>query len=249
MNLIGHFACAAALPAAGQLGSVMPDLVTIYDRSLRTPRLLHRLGQMANHEPAAPVVAAGVSFHLTVDRHFHRNTLFTDGYRGIRDSLRQASDTPGLRRMLPAHVLHELFLDHLLLADDPAMAERFYAVVDEHQALIVDSAGLPDQAAAQGLRDFLQRVAHDRFVDDYGDLDGLFYRMNRILARYRQRPLEAAETAAVTDFLEAARPAFAERQRHFVAAMQQPLAASGGPWNGTRQSREHPAARPDERLG
>lgn len=249
MNLIGHFACAAALPMAGQLGSVMPDLVTIYDRSLRAPRLLKRLGEMTAREPAAPGVAAGVSFHLTVDSHFHRDALFTDGYRGIRDTLRQASDTPGLRRMLPAHVLHELFLDHLLLADDPDLAERFYELVEDNQDLIVDSAGLTERQAAQGLREFLQRVAHDRFVDDYGDLDGLYYRMNRILARYRQRPLEPEETAAVTDYLEAARPAFAGRQRHFVAAMQRPLAASGGPWNGTRQSRDFPAPRPDERLG
>lgn len=249
MNLIGHFACAAAQSTAGQLGAVMPDLVTIYDRSLRAPRLLKRLEEMVSQEPTAPAVAAGVSFHLMVDSRFHRDKLFTDGYRGIRDALRQASDTPGLRRMLPAHVLHELFLDHLLLADDPAMAARFYTLVDENQELIVDSAGLTGTQAARGLREFLQRVAHDRFVDDYGDLEGLYYRMNRILARYRQRPLETAEMAAVTDFLEAARPAFAERQRHFVAAMQRPLAASGGPWNGTRQSREHPAARPDERLG
>ncbi len=249
MNLIGHFACAAALPTAGQLGSVMPDLVSIYDRRLRTPRLLARLAEMTAHEPAAATVATGVRFHLAVDSHFHRHPLFTDGYRGIRDTLREASDTPGLRRMLPAHVLHELFLDHLLLTDEPAMAEHFYRLVEEHQELIVDSAGLVEPPAAQGLREYLQRVAHDRFVDDYGDLDGLFYRMNRILTRYRQRALEAEETAAVTDFLEAARPAFAERQRRFVAAMQQPLAASGGPWNGTRQSQESPATRPDDQLG
>ena len=106
MNLIGHFACAADLPEAVQLGSVLPDLLPLYDRRLRVPALMKRMGLRVAVDQDAGDVARGMRFHLQVDSRFHRDPLFTDGYQGIKAALNSASQKPGLRRMLPAHVLH-----------------------------------------------------------------------------------------------------------------------------------------------
>lgn len=217
MNLIGHLACAAELPQAVQLGSVLPDLLPLYDRRLRVPALMKRMGPRFAADIDTEDVVRGVRFHLHVDSRFHRHPLFTDGYQGIKAALNSASQKPGLRRMLPAHVLHEMHLDHLLLQDDSQIAERFYRLIDHNREAILCICGLHPAVESQGVAAFLDRVVNDRFVDDYEHLDGLFYRMGRILSRYRQRPLEREEEHSIRDYMHAEERRIRPKLHAFIA--------------------------------
>jgi hypothetical protein len=200
MNLIGHYTCAAVPSPEVRVGAVLPDLAALYHRKVRPLALARDWQAQSARPPGMEALLAGVDFHHAVDVRFHRAPLFLRTADGIQQALLGASRTPGLKRFLPAHVLCELYLDHLLLERDPGLADAFYRDVAGAQALMgafVERHPLADRA---GFRAFLERIVDDRFVDAYRSHEGILRRMQRILARFGQRPLEPAEQAAVAGF-------------------------------------------------
>jgi hypothetical protein len=220
MNLIGHFACAANAAPSVRLGAVLPDLLTLYGRKVR-PLPLVRLWRKEAAPPAeVHNVIEGIEFHHAVDVRFHRAPLFLENAAALQSRLREASRTPGLKRFLPAHVLTELFLDHLLLREEPGLLDGFTVALDGGRPLLEAFTRLHPRVEAGGFRTFLERVSADRFWEDYGSMAGIYYRMNRILRRFAQRPLEPVEERALTAcFAERAEGA-AQSLRAFVAAMR-----------------------------
>jgi hypothetical protein len=197
MNLIGHFACTPTPAAPVRLGSVLPDLLGLYRRPVRAHALLKLWAGETERLPGSDGLMAGMRFHHTVDAHFHRAPLFVELAGAIAAALRQASDAPGLRRFLPAHVLSELYLDHLLLRRRPALERAFYETLTEGRSLLTAFVARHPRADGASFGAFLARIERERFVADYHTHAGLFSRMNRILARYAQRPLLAPETEAL----------------------------------------------------
>lgn len=222
MNLVGHYACASGPSAEVRLGAVVPDLASIHRRKVRALPLAKawREDGAAARVPGMEALLEGVAFHLTVDRHFHRAPLFRELERALQDALLGASSEPGLKRFLPAHVLAELFLDQLLLRGDPALGPAFYRDVARGSGLLtafVDRHPMGERAAFEG---FLDHVVEGRFLDAYLEDAGILARMNRILVRFGQRALGAAEQAAVTRCFAGQRPQAECRLAAFVGSMQ-----------------------------
>lgn len=222
MNLVGHYACASVPSAEVRLGAVVPDLASIHRRKVRALPLAKawREDGAAARVPGMEALLEGVDFHHTVDRHFHRAPLFRELERAIQEALLGASREPGLKRFLPAHVLAELFLDHLLLRGRPALGPAFYRDVTQGSELLtafVDRHPMGDRAAFGG---FLDHVVEGRFLAAYLDDGGILARMNRILVRFGQRALGAAEQAAVTRCFAEQRPLAEHRLAAFVEAMR-----------------------------
>ncbi len=241
MNLIAHYACAAASPPEVRLGSALPDLVGLYRRKVRPLALLRHWEQEPSVSPPLRKVAAGVRFHHRVDARFHKEPLFTETAAALQQVLRGASMAPGLKRFLPAHVLCELYLDHLLLRQHPTLADGFYRDLTRGLPVACAFVAPHPQADAASLQAFLEHIVAERFVDAYESVEGLLRRMNRILARYRQRPLGAAEQQAVTDYFAAERTHLAQRLEGFLrlVAPWAPAAVHMAPDEAT--SREWPA--------
>ena len=231
MNLIGHHLCASAAGRSYRLGAVLPDLLGLYRRRVR-PRALAKLWeanpqpegqpQPEGRPPFSPTVSellGGMDFHHVVDMHFHRAPLFTEVSGDLRRALLRASDTPGLKRFLPAHVLTELLLDHLAMARDPDAADRFHLDLvegaDDMKALVVAHPLAEEESFAT----FMARVLDDRFVEDYRTVEGILGRMNRILLRFGQRPLETSEQRAVEETFAEASSTMERRLADFIAAM------------------------------
>jgi len=227
MNLIGHFACAQALPQSGQLGALLPDVLALYSRRARIPALLaHWEAQPETASAAAPVLG-GVRFHLHVDRVFHKHPLFTETARALRETLQAASDTPGLKRFFPAHVLTELYYDHLLLHGSPRLPDAFHAVLRDARDQALAFAEPHPAVERESLAAFLTRMVEGRFADAYLDFPGIFRRMNRMLGAHGQRELEAAETEAVRKRLTAHEATLRQELAAFVADMQHWSKAGG----------------------
>jgi hypothetical protein len=208
MNLIGHLECAEHLPPDARLGAILPDLLSLYDRSVRPLKLL----QGGFHRLEAASVRDGVRFHYHVDSHFHRSALFRDGCRTIRERLVGASGTPGLKRFAVAHVLTELFLDHLLIVEDSARLGAFYDALNGHKGGALEAllAGRPELDWG-GFSAFIDRLVALRFADEYLEREGLLNRTDRILTRLGQRRLERRERDALLEGL-AGHAAQAQRQ-------------------------------------
>jgi hypothetical protein len=228
MNLIGHMVCAEYLGPDGRLGAMIPDLLSLFDRKLRPMKLL-RSAVNGEREPGS--LGAGVRFHFYVDSAFHRSDLFRESADLIREGLLAASQTPGLKRFAVAHVLTELFLDHLLILEKSTRLIDFYSALarGRSEASRVYLLRLPG-IDWSGFSAFLGHLEEIRFADGYADRRHLLDRMDRILLRLRQRRLEAAERKAALAALDrhAGRAtdqlvAFIAEMRHWDPAAYQPV--------------------------
>lgn len=221
MNLLGHFACAAHLPRAAQLGATLPDLLRMHRRDLRAPNLVRdweRNGELRT--PLAELVA-GVRFHLEVDGFFHRSPLFLDCSGELRAAMLNVSDTPGLKRFFPAHILTELYLDHLLIRCRPGLSDAFYRVLDGNGVtMVLKFIGADTIPVASAFRAFVVRFVDERFFDGYRSMEGVIRRTQIMLAACRQREMEPGEVKAVSSVLAARQDAMEEGLLQFVARMK-----------------------------
>ena len=222
MNLIGHLACALHYEPAVQLGSVLPDLLPLFRRR---PRISTLARMWEGEIPPAPEIQAllrGIRFHRYVDVEFHHGALFRGCSGGLLAALKGASDTGGLKRFFPAHVLTELFFDRELMQHFPGLAADFNRLLEgEPLALTTTFASRHPEFGAGELHEFLSRLAENGFVEDFRSADGIFRRMNRILGRYGQRSLEGAEQDAVTEFFHERMDWVRAEILRFVERMQQ----------------------------
>jgi hypothetical protein len=235
MNLIGHLACAGEAPTAVRVGALLPDLLSLYRRKARPLPLVTHWNEHGGTLPGADAVVAGIAFHHHVDREFHHAPLFEQTAAAVQAALKAASDTPGLKRFLPAHVLTELFLDHLLLQDRPAWEREFYAALESQRpGLLVPFVSAHPLVHGRTFSDFLDHMVDGRFVADYRHLEGIFDRMDRVLVRFGQRALEPAEQEAVADV-------FASRAETVRAKLNAFIASTRSTYTGNSQWLE-PAA-------
>lgn len=221
MNLLSHFACARDLPPAVQAGSALGDLLPLYRRRVRPLSLVERWSRDPARSPALRQLVEGVRFHLHVDSRFHRDPLFLETSGRIGRALREASSTPGLKRFFPAHILTEMFLDHLLMVQDPDLAVAFYELFDDAMRRLLTQFVAAHPAAEGGeFERFLARFANERFLEDYRQPEGILLRAQRLMLRFGQRALEPGEARAVFAVFEAGREALSRQLLQFVSAMR-----------------------------
>ena len=231
MNLVGHFACASGQTAHFRVGSVLPDLLGLFNRRIRTH-------QMPDANPANPAtqealagLRAGIDHHHEVDRIFHRDSLFTECSSSLLRLLGEASSTPGLKRFFPAHVLSELYFDHLLMTDTAGLGQSLtHDLIAQREVVEGFMAEHPSLDRSAFSR-FLDRILADRYWEDYRDMEGIYYRMNRMLNRYGMRSLEPGEISAVNGYLKSERKLINGRLKGFTRNMQALQPAPGMPLN------------------
>lgn len=221
MNLLGHYVCARHLTPPEQLGSVLGDLVPLYRRKVRLLPLTRAWERGAESDPRMTGLLKGVRHHFWVDSRFHRDPLFTDTAARVGEALRRAGGGPGLKRFFPAHVLTEMFFDHLLMTGEPELLEEFYGLFDERaEALAARFVIRHPQADEESFRRFVGLFLEERFLDAYRSYEGIVRRMQQMLPRFRQRALEPAEAEAAVAELEAGKEATYGRLLQFVTSMR-----------------------------
>lgn len=221
MNLLGHYVCSSPLPPAGRLGSLLPDLWSLFRRKPRADALagIWR-GRAGLSTPYAEIVE-GMDFHHLVDIHYHRAPLFREEARELRERLQLAGGEAGLKRFFAAHIIIEMFHDRLLLAADPGLTDQFHRLLrKEGESLLPGFTGAHPEVDRQVFEDFFRRIMEERFVEDYSRIEGLFFRAGRVLLRQRQRELNQAERAAAVQFIEEKTAKAKTELARFVVEMQ-----------------------------
>ncbi len=224
MNLISHFACAASRAPEQQLGAVLPDLLGLFSRRPRCAALVKFWEARARHLPRPPGIGGvieGIGFHQQVDSHFHRAPLFREHSTALRIRLTGAEEAGGLKRFFAAHVLLELYFDHLLLRGAPELAPAFHGLLANGIGELLAAFVMPHpQVEEDAFRAFLARMHGQRFADGYMNHAGLLYRLNRVLVNHRQRAMTEPEERAAVSYLTEHAAALESGLLRFVAAMQ-----------------------------
>ncbi|MDH5752056.1 MAG: hypothetical protein OEZ59_06520 [Deltaproteobacteria bacterium] len=199
------------------MGAVAPDLLGMFSRRIKPLQLENRLNGRGFHPEE---LLQGLRHHHQVDSRFHAGLLFQSGARNLRERLQEASDTPGLKRFFPAHLLSEMFLDKQLLREWDGLSAELDRTLVEHGESLAGLAGLHPGLDRGEFRSFLWRVAEDRYWEDYKRPRGVFERMNRILTRFGMRHLEKREEQAAMEWFEQTQTERWQELEAFVKEMQ-----------------------------
>ncbi|MDX2287179.1 MAG: hypothetical protein NW241_23650 [Bacteroidia bacterium] len=183
MNFISHFYLDRRLSGSWYyLGVSTPDLVSVYNRSVRL-----KARRLPEWEPGlgegAREFREGVLRHFEVDRYFHTSDFFYAETRRLCALFEEALP-PGEpdRAFFVAHVLLELVMDKLLLERDSSLAPEFYQHlrhqgIDEIVRMTEWLAAVPLPAYGSYLDRFLSR----QYLYDYVKRSQILYILRRIM--------------------------------------------------------------------
>lgn len=177
MNYLSHHYIARRIrpePDASALffaGNLLPDLLSIAgDGRLRTAG-----------ESRGPL-SDGVRLHLATDKRFHSLPAFIAAQAEATRMLIHATwEAPLRRRFFVAHVITELALDSVVLAQQPDLPEELYTALSESlkMQLITQTETLAARVVPN-LPDTIERFVESRFLYRYATPPGLATSMIRI---------------------------------------------------------------------
>lgn len=168
----------------------VPDMLVVVDRQVRL-RSKHALPFRDHADPTIRAVAGGLLQHFRDDTVFHGTRAFFELSLALsvmsRDVLDGAAD---LGPRLLGHLLVELLLDSMLIADNPARLEYYYQLMQSVDAeAIQEAVNRMTSLPTERLAPMFAVISRERFLSDYLDDDRLLKRLNQIMHRVGLAPL------------------------------------------------------------
>jgi hypothetical protein len=194
-------------------GTAVPDWLNVVDRRVRV-----RSKQARQHldapDPRAARVAAGIVQHCHDDDWFHSTRAFAELSLELCQMLKgvlPADD--GFRPHFLGHILVEILLDSVLIADDPEALAGYYAVMESLDGHCVQQAvnGMASRPT-HNLGTFIGLFSRERFLSDYADDGKLLFRLNQVMRRVRLPLLPEG----IRSLLSVAREKVAGRKRELL---------------------------------
>jgi hypothetical protein len=195
MNFLTH-----ALPYFDEpltvAGTAVPDWLSIVDRKVRA-KSRRAEPFLESDDPALRSVARGIVHHYRDDAWFHSTRAFAETNLQFALELRdilQGDD--GFRPSFVGHILIEMILDRLWIAEDRNWADQYYEILAS-----LDS-GLVGQCVEKvvgrelvGFPHVIERFIEARFLYDYLETDTLLVRLNQVMRRVKliDLPQEVAQ--------------------------------------------------------
>ncbi|NQT40121.1 MAG: hypothetical protein HQ581_21700 [Planctomycetes bacterium] len=190
-------------------GTGVPDWLSVVDRRVRVRRR-HVEEFLEKANPTESAVARGILQHLADDAHFHSTRAFTESCLELTVLARDAlGDEDGFRPGFLGHLLVEVLLDAVLIAEDPPRLEAYYRTlgsVDSRAVEAVVNAMAP--RPTERLADMISGFCRHRILSDYTEDAKLLLRLGQVMRRVKLPPLP--ETFA--SVLPAARQTVAARR-------------------------------------
>lgn len=124
MNFLAHFVLATKLNKSPDFlaGSILPDIAK--RAGFATPNFLITEFQSRNSE-----LFSGIRFHLAADRFFHNSDLFKEGMAFWKLGLEEAK-TGLSKTFFLHHLLFEMWLDKILMVQNPDAAIKMYETLN-----------------------------------------------------------------------------------------------------------------------
>ncbi|HVX60802.1 MAG TPA: hypothetical protein VHC19_09375 [Pirellulales bacterium] len=195
-------------------GTALPDWLNEVSRRVKA-RSKHAQAFVEDADPRLAALARGIVQHHADDGWFHETAAFAELSWKLTVLVRDAlPPDDGLRPSFLGHILVELLLDSLLIADEPERLEAYYAALTAVDPGFVEQAvGRIATAAPERLAQFVPLFIQERFLWDYGDDGKLWFRLNQVMRRVKLPPLPEA----FCTLLPEARRLVAERKAELLA--------------------------------
>lgn len=197
-------------------GTALPDLLNVVDRRVRV-RSKHAAPFVEHDDVRLASFARGVLQHHHDDAWFHATPAFAELSWDLTLLVRDAvgADDEGFRPSFLGHILVEILLDAVLIAESPERLEAYYRAIDAVDPQYVQAAvNRMARVPTERLAEMIPLFSRERFLSDYADDDKLWYRLNQVLRRVRLPALPAAFCRVLPD----ARRRVASRKRGLLAA-------------------------------
>jgi len=168
----------------------MPDFLSVVDRKVRF-RMRHVEPFLTDNEHTTAEFAGGVLQHLEDDRWFHKTRGFFEVTGELTLLFREhVEQDDRFRAAFLGHIVTELLLDRVLIADHPGTLDRYYeswSQVDREQ--IQQTVNRMSREQTDRLVRGLRLFQEERFLYDYADSQRLLYRLNQVMKRVKLPPL------------------------------------------------------------
>jgi len=127
MNFLAHYLLAleSSKSSGFVVGSILPDIAK--RAGFATSKSL-----LTNENEFHPEILAGLKLHLEADRHFHNSTLFTAGMAIWKQGL-EPEKVGYSKTFFLHHLLFEMWLDRLLLIENPDAGKNMYLHLNQVQ--------------------------------------------------------------------------------------------------------------------
>jgi hypothetical protein len=167
-------------------GTAVPDWINVVDRRVRV-RSKQAQRHLDSPDPRTARVAAGIVQHCRDDQWFHSTRAFAELSMELCQMLKgvlPADD--GFRPHFLGHILVEILLDAVLIADDPQQLAGYYSVMESLDAESVERAvnGMASRPT-HNLGKFIGLFSRERFLSDYADDGKLLFRLNQVMRLVR----------------------------------------------------------------
>ncbi|GAB4464052.1 MAG: hypothetical protein OHK0029_33560 [Armatimonadaceae bacterium] len=214
MNYLCHQHIAQQVESDGSpwffTGNLLPDLLGGSGRRVRA-------GDIARVEAtAAPDLAllGGMRLHFLTDRRFHSHPAFKEASAAASRLLRETPFlTPPPRVFFLAHILVEVALDGLALAENPDLAGNLYQNLEACGAAEIASTAVrllspsPDPERTEAIANSIQRFVRARYLEDYRSVAGQAEALYHVSQRARVDAFsDRADRALLADALHAFAP-------------------------------------------
>ena len=130
-------------------------------------------------------VARGVIQHIGDDARFHHTRAFVELSLELTAGVREALDEPsGLRPNFLGHVLVEVLLDALLIAENPARLEAYYRAIESADGERIEAAvNRMARRPTARLAPMIRLFCRERILSDYAEDGKLLLRLNQVMHR------------------------------------------------------------------
>ena len=167
-------------------GTDVPDWLNVVDRRVRV-RSKQALPHVDAADPRVARVAAGIVQHCRDDDWFHQTRAFAELSLELCHILKGALPADdGFRPHFLGHILVEILLDSVLIAERPQRLAEYYAAMDSLEGQCIEDAvnGMASRPT-HNLGTFIALFSRERFLSDYADDGKLLFRLNQVMRRVR----------------------------------------------------------------
>ena len=187
MNFLAHFYLDRDHPSSFFVaGAATPDLLSIYNSGLRIKagHVDHLPTEIRSH--LEPLFLKGLERHFHADRVFHSSPLFASETVYFSRALENAFPEQDVaRKYFVAHIILELLLDKVLIANNPDLLASYYKHFESLQpfAKIRKDSEEVSKHPLPNYESFLQKFTENKYLYHYTEYDHLIYILRRLLRR------------------------------------------------------------------
>ncbi|MEO0468339.1 MAG: hypothetical protein AAF206_01865 [Bacteroidota bacterium] len=226
MNFVSHyFLDRETEDAAYLLGVISPDLVSIFDRSVRLKENSLPLIMENESRPEEISFYNGLLRHFEVDALFHSSDFFTSETGRIGEMIRDVFEPQQVRRsFFVAHVLLELLLDKILIQRQPTLLDNFYRIlhtITPEETVRLTKWATHAELPAYGT--YFEKFIKRQYLYNYADWEHVIYVLRRIMNRVGIKDLEYLHQPQFLDLMVRYEAELAERSSFAFLQFEQQL--------------------------